>query len=311
MRTSRKRALLTAGCAVAWSALALDARGAPLVYEPFDYADGTVLDGTSASGSNLAGSYAALGPAPQQKITATAPGLGYGLLQGAPPASGQRASDVLGVTPAGATVSLAQPVTVGPGEALYWSALFTLDDSLNGNHLANITLNDDATGDLLFFGEPGVGSGGLRVAASTQALGELQAEGADNAFTDGDTLLLVGRYLESDAPGGDLLQLLVYDTAEATLLPATFDPADPDAAAAFTLDGYDIDFAQITSITFTIRGLDNNFIDELRIGPSYRSVIPEPATASLLACGLAALAWAGRSAGRTRPYSSRPGVRES
>ncbi len=303
-RRKRNRTLLAAGCAAASIALALGARGAPLVYEPFDYAEDTVLDGTPTTGANLTGSYAPLGTAPQQKLTATAPGLDYGNLQGVPTASGLRASDVLGVTPAGATVGLAQPVVVGPGEALYWSALFTLDDSQNGNHLANVTLTDDATGDLLFFGEPGVGVGGLRVAASTLALGELRAEGSDGAFADGSTVLLVGRYLESSAPGGDLLQLLSYDTSAATRLPASFDPSDPNAAVSYTLSGLDIDFAQITSVTFTIRGLDNNFIDELRIGPTYRSVIPEPETGALLALGLAALAWAAPSAGR-RELASR------
>jgi hypothetical protein len=46
---------------------------------------------------------------------------------------------------------------------------------------------------------------------------------------------------------------------------------------------------RIGSVTFTIRGTANNFIDELRIGTSYGALVPEPGTASLLAAGLAAL----------------------
>lgn len=274
-----------------------EARADLLVYEPFDYAESTVLDDTPATGQNLAGSYTALGTLPQQQLTVTSPGVGYGSLEGVPGASGGRASDVLGVTPAGASVSLAQPVSVDPGQTLYWSVLLTLDDGLNGNHLANLTLNDDATGDALFFGEPAVGVGGLRLAAIAQGA-IVASDTADGAFTDGHTLLLVGRYLNSAAPGGDVLDLLSYDTADAVALPSFFDPADPNAGNAYHVSGVDIDLARITSLTFTIRGLDNNFIDELRIGTRYGSVIPEPATAALLALGLATLGAMRRS--RTR-----------
>ena len=48
------------------------------------------------------------------------------------------------------------------------------------------------------------------------------------------------------------------------------------------------------SITFTIRGENDNFVDELRIGTSYADVVPEPGTALLLAAGLCGLATAGR-----------------
>ena len=46
----------------------------------------------------------------------------------------------------------------------------------------------------------------------------------------------------------------------------------------------------ITSITFTIRGSNNNLIDELRIGRTYGDVlIPEPWALGLLATGYALL----------------------
>lgn len=77
------------------------ARAALLVYEPFDYAPGTVLDGVLATGANL------------------------------------------------------------------WSALLLLDDSNNGNRLANVTFSDTATGDAIAFGEPAVGVGGVRISADT------------------------------------------------------------------------------------------------------------------------------------------------
>jgi hypothetical protein len=230
------------------------------------------------------------------------PGLGYGSLLGTPSATGLRAGDVAGVTAAGAHVSLDQAVAVGPDETIYWSALFSLDDRNNRNRFASITLHDDVTGDTLFFGEPVVGIGGLRVAASTVATGGLVSDGADAAFADGSTILLVGLYRNSATPGGDLLQLLSYDTASAIQLPGFFDPSDPNAAASFSLSGLDIDFSQITSITFDIRGTDDKFIDELRIGTTWGSVIPEPASASLLLLGLGALCGKARArrAGRRR-----------
>ncbi len=276
-----------------------------LLYEPFGYAAGTVLDGTPATGQNLSGNFTALGTAPQQKLTVTSPSLDYGSLNGTPAASGLRISDTLGVTAAGASVSLAQPIGIAPGETIYWSALLTLDDRLNGNHFANITLTDDATGDFLVFGEPVVGVGGLRVAASTQATGELVADGTDNAFTDGNTVLLIGRYFNSAAPGGDLLQLVSYDTTLAAMLPSSFDPLDPNAGNSYTVEGLDIDLERISSITFTIRGLDNNFIDELRIGTTYASVavVPLPAAGWFMLTAMAAILGVGARRRRDPPYS--------
>jgi hypothetical protein len=291
------RAAISLALGGSWLAGALPASATTLVYEPFAYDADTILDGTPATGQNLTGSYAALGTAPQQKLVAESPGLDYGSLTGAPAASGGRISDAAGVTAAGATVSVDQDVVVDPGDAIFWSALFTFDDSMNGNHLANITFRDDDTGDLLIFGEPGVGVRAIRVEAMTAGTGGLVASGADGAFADGDTLLLIGRYFNGASPNGDTLELIGYDTADADTLPGSFDPADPNAEFSFALSDLDIDFAKIGSISFTIRGNDNNYIDELRIGSSYSSVVPEPATAGLLLLGLVGLGFASR----TRP----------
>ena len=292
---------LAAAAAVAlmggWLAGIGPAGAAPLVYESFAYDADTQLDETPATGQNLTGDYAALGTLPQQVLVVTSPGLDYGSLVGAPTASGNAIVDADPGTAAGATVSVDQDVVVGSGGAIYWSALFTFDDSLNANHLASITLRDDATGDQLVFGEPVVGSGAIRVEANTGATGGLVSDGADNSFIDGHTLLLIGRYLDSPALDGDILQLIGYDTADAVVLPSSFDPTDPNLEFAYELAGLDIDFAQITSISFTIRGANNNFIDELRIGSTWADVIPEPATASLLALGLVAMG-VGARAGR-------------
>lgn len=154
-----------------------------------------------------------------------------------------------------------------------------------------MTLADADTGDAIGFGETAVGVRAVRVFAETAATGGLVADGADGAFVDGQVLLLVGRYVNGAAPGGDRLDLVGYDVADADVLPSAFDPADPQAEFAFSLADLDVDLARISSIAFAIRGDANNAIDELRIGDTYRSVVvPEPGTLAALVPGLAALA---------------------
>jgi hypothetical protein len=127
-----------------------------------------------------------------------------------------------------------------------------------------------------------VGGRAIRIEAQTAGTGgQLIADGADQAFVNGDTLLLVGRYINSAAAGGDRLDLIGYHTADADKLPLSFNPSDPNAEFAYALADRDINFTKITSVTFTIRGNDNNFIDELRIGTTYIAVIPEPAAPAL------------------------------
>src|SRR5690606_11130135 len=180
-RTAGRASAAIAGfaCVLAGALSAGSARAALLVYEPFDYAAGTVLDGVPATGTNLAGTWTPLGAIEAQKLVVSSPGLDYGNLAGAPPALGNRANDVNGVTAAGGTVSLASPLLVPPDSAIYWSVLLLLDDSLNGNRLANVTLADADTGDAIGFGEAGVGVRAIRITADTAATGGLVAEGAD------------------------------------------------------------------------------------------------------------------------------------
>jgi hypothetical protein len=260
------------------------AEAALLVYEPFDYADDTVLDTTPATGQNLIGAYQSFNPGlPNQfQLSAQSPGLDYGNLSGAPTSAGNKVAQAQGTTANAVTVAVNNDVVINAGQTIYWSALLRLDDSLNGNHRASVTFTDQENGDTLQFGEPTVGVRGVRVEADTAATGQLIAAGADQSFANGDTLFLIGRYVNSAAAGGDRLDLVGYDTADADVLPGAFDPADPNAEFTYELSGLDIDMTKITSITFTIRATNNNFIDELRIGSTYGSiVIPEPATGVL------------------------------
>ncbi|HEY3395184.1 MAG TPA: hypothetical protein VGK58_20960, partial [Lacipirellulaceae bacterium] len=251
------------------------------VYEPFDYPAGTVLAGTAATGLNLAGNYETTSTFPDQfQLTARSPGLNYGNLIGAPAPLGNSLTEPSGTTLGDAKVSVDSDVLVAPGQSIYWSALFTLNSATNGNRFANITFTDDDNGDLLQFGE-GIGVRSVRIAAHTSSTGQLITAGTDPSFADGDTLLLIGRYINSAVPDGDRLDLIGYDTADPDVLPLSFEPTDPNAEFAYELENLDIDFEKITSITFTIRGDDNNFIDELRIGSSYSAIIPEPAAATL------------------------------
>src|SRR5690606_28534779 len=131
-RTDVTRVAAGFACLLAALLVGGTARAALLVYEPFDYAPGTVLDGVLATGANLAGDWTPLGTLEAQKLVVTSPGLDYGNLVGAPPALGNRTQDANGVTAAAGTVALASPVLAPPGSTLYWSALLLLDDSNNG-----------------------------------------------------------------------------------------------------------------------------------------------------------------------------------
>jgi hypothetical protein len=288
------RRLLAGAILTLLAASAAPASATLLVYEPFDYPTG-VIEGAAASGLNLTGSYAS--GSPLLRLEVASPGLDYGSLAGAPAAAANRLTQTTGTAANTATVAVDSDVLVGPGETIFWSALFTFDDSSNGNRLAHITFTDDSNGDAITFGEATVGIGAIRVSASTAATGGLVAAGADGAFVDGHTLLLIGRYFNSAAAGSDTLDLLVYDTADAEPIPASFDLLDPNAEHAFSLAPRDIDLAAIGSITFAIRGDANNFVDELRIGDSYGSVVPEPGAGLLLTTGLLGLAACGRRRG--------------
>jgi hypothetical protein len=260
-----------------------------LVYEPFDYDPG-VLAGQPAAGQNLTGAYAGSLVPSGFELRVASPGLGYGSLVGAPPSAGNRLSQNLGTTAASATAAVDTDITVDPGQAVFFSALFTFDDSANGNHRASIALTNDENGDEIVFGEPVVGVRAISVFATTAATGGLPiAAGADQSFESGDTLLLVGRYVNAAAAAGDRLELVGYDTLDPGPLPPSFDPADPNAELSFALTGVDIDLAKITSVGFTIRGTANNFIDELRVGSTWADVVPEPGTAPRLLLGLAGL----------------------
>jgi hypothetical protein len=296
-RSSCSRNCLARTLAAAVFAAPLPAGAALHVYEPFDYSAPSLLNGTPASGLNLQGTYVSNGVHETFQLRVSAPGLSYGNLSGAPSVSGAKLTQLSGSTSNGSVVTLAQPVSILPGQAIFFSALFTFDDSSNGNHFASIDLIDDSSGDSITFGESIVGVRAIRASAETIAAGRrLTTAGSDRAFTNGQTLLLMGRYNNSPAALGDRLELLGYDTAASHALPASFDPSDPNTILYQELDEVDIDLTRISSLRFTLRGSDNNFIDELRIGSTLADVapIPEPHTWLLMLCGIAGVAAAVR-----------------
>lgn len=250
----------------------LPAKADLLLYEPFDYTASTNLNLLVANGQNLAGQYTTQS---LQDLVIADPGLTYGNLTGSIPfVAGNRLSDSDGVGAGVVTVNVDQDILIEPERSIFFSALFTFDDSLNRNRRASIHLQDDTNGDEIIFGQPGVGEGAIRIEADTAATGGLIADGADHAFIDGHTLLLLGRYHNSTEPTGDTLELLGYDTNDAVAVPSAFDPNDPTALFSFSLTGAAIDLNRISSIRFEIRGDNNNFIDELRIGDAYSDLFP-------------------------------------
>jgi hypothetical protein len=280
------------------SALAVGAGAGPaeallLVYEPFAY-DAGILDGALATGQNLTGNWVGSPVPPGFDLVAVEPGLDTGSLVGAPAPAGNRLSQELGTTSASVTAQIDADVAVAPGDAIFFSALFRFDDSLNGNHLANLTLSDPSSGDAIELGQATVGGRSLGIAVQTAGTGgQLIADRIDQAFTDGDVLFVIGRYVNSASALGDTLELIAYDTADADVLPNAFTPGDPNAEHAFLVDELDIDLGSIGAATFSIRGTGNNFVDELRIGTSYADVaLPEPSAGLLLGAAVASSALA-------------------
>jgi hypothetical protein len=276
-------------------AIALIVWGAPeaadaglLVYEGFDYPAGVNVDGLSATGQNLAGTYVT--SSPQDLVTAS-PGSTYGSLLGSlPSVTGNRLTDASGVSGGIVTVALDDEIHINAGEEIFFSGLFTFNDATAGNRLVRVSFIDDASGDELGFGKATVGLRGISIRANTAATGGPIAEGADNSFSDGQTLWLVGRYFNSAVSGADALELVGYDTAVPQTVSSSFDLSDPNAQFAFSLTGLDIDFSAISSLRFEVRGDNDNFLDELRIGSTYSSVaIPEPVSVIIALTGVFAV----------------------
>lgn len=295
MRPARRspwRRLIVQGITLACAVAAPQAPAALHVYEPFDYPAASRLTGTPADALNLTGTYSGSVAFEFYELRISNPGLEYGRLAGTPEARGNKLTQFGGTTADAVSVRIEQPITVDPGNALFFSALLTLDDSRNGTHVAGVTLRDDRNGDMLEFGETVAGIRSIRVGAYTAGSGGSVVGTTDSPFVDGRTLLMMWRYSNATAAQADSLELIGYDTAVPAVLPPAFDPGDPQKAFHLAARGVDIDLTQVSSISFEIRGADNNFIDELRIGSSYADVaaIPEPHTWLLMVGGIAATA---------------------
>src|SRR5690606_15683761 len=109
---------------VAYSVGPSAARAELLVYEPFGYPASASLDGLPATGLNLAGNYVT---STIQDLEIASPGLTYGSLLNVPSVTGNRLKDVNGAGAGIVTVPLAEAIPIAPGNAIYFSALVTLD----------------------------------------------------------------------------------------------------------------------------------------------------------------------------------------
>jgi hypothetical protein len=236
-----------------------------LLYEPFDYPTGP-LAGTPATGLNLTGNYTSQDA--QLRV------VGGRLAQNQPLSQG----DI--------SATLADDIVIGTRGQIFFSALVVVGPPSSENPFARISFVDDATNAAILLSEVLVGANRIPSARVRFADGsEAAASDPFGPVTEGQSLLLFGRYLNSSVPLGDRLELVAYDLGDLALLPTSYDPDDPNAEYFVALADRDLDVTQITRLRFDLRNPET-FIDQVRIGTTYLDVVPEPGMPGVFAACL-------------------------
>lgn len=252
---ARRSIALTLCSLFASCLLAARANAASIAYEGFDYSAGTPLNGLNG-GSGWAGAWSAGNPL---AFVAT-PGLAFNGL----------------ATTGGAATATAKPDPPGGSDITFENRTLSNNVGADGTSLYLSLLLRPETG-FGFYG--GVNLGGLFLGKSgtTNTYG-LEASGGNIASssvtpTTGDTVLLLLR--ATFLAGDDVLELFVNPTLGA-------EPLLADAS----LSGFNLGLANV----FTINNAGAWTVDEIRLGTTFEDVVPtavpEPASLTLLACGL-------------------------
>jgi hypothetical protein len=237
-------------------ALPVSVSAALTIYEPFNYATG------SLSGQNGGFGFASGWTATTGTSTVATPSLSYSTL----PSLGNRAT-----TAAATATTQTRSLTSALGNGTYYiSFLLRPDNTAAANNAEFALIGSTAN---LYVGKPTSGSNYV-LDTSASAGGTQNASSV--AYANGATVLMVLK--ATLGAGGDSFQLYINPGVSA-------EPSSGDAAKS----GYDI--GNITSLQFT--GNLGFSIDELKVGSAYADAVPETGTwGSVFAVlGIGCVAW--------------------
>ncbi len=273
-----KHCTLLAVAALLVAALASGASAGVIAYEPFDYATGN-LDGQGDTGDTQNSDFGFTGDWTADGATVAEGSLSHSTISET--AGGKYSSNGTDVQRA---ASRDLDATYGTtGQDVWFSVLInhTGDDWRGADyHLIGLAQNGSWSGGFGAFrgvgsgssdGDPvdtAIGGGGITDPTGTQMNG-----GINNVVNE--TYLLVAKATFSDTVGEDRLDLWVN--------PGTTEPTAGDATHASFATG-DLSFNQIEVYTRN-KNTDEAYVDEIRLGTDFGSVIPEPATMALLGLG--------------------------
>ncbi len=196
------------------------AKAAELVRERFEYDAGDVIEFVVPTGLNLTGVYTTTAPLADARIRD--PGLDFGTLSGALPATAGFSLATTGTVGTTIDISIDQPVAVPLDEPIFVTALMTLDDSTVGA-MNLLNLFGSNPGDVIRFGNDIVG-GANAVRLQAVGPGGAHSQVAPAAFSNGDTILFILRYTNGATAGSDSALLVGYNIADGDLVSFDLDP---------------------------------------------------------------------------------------
>lgn len=254
------------------SMLSTGAIGAPMVYEGFNYGEGTI---TAANGGIGWG-----GPWARSAGSATAVAqIPYGSL----PTTGETA--LMSIESGDYSRSLATPFAPSvDGTEVWFSALVGWDGGSGGSFQGNIKffLQDDTGSKIMSFEK--TGSTPSSWAWKIKYLGDTGGETTSVTIGENSLHLLVAKIVLDD-DGADSVAWWINPD------PSGVAPVNAEASGSQT---YAADITNVGGITLDSSGLDDPVnasavIDEIRFDQSFAGIVPEPTTMGLMGLGLIGL----------------------
>lgn len=202
------------------------------------------------------------------------------------------------------------------GNPIYFSLLFRTDTDTDADDFIQFILNDDNTSLTSHNNSAGIGDvdvGGVNLGSRIGLTNGGTTQNA-MAYQKNVTYLLVAK-VEDLVPAGTAVSNGTEGANEPDRItlwinPTTFDENNPMADAVLVNDlatGTFTHFDWFTLRTLNLDpGVDFYFFDELRIGSSFASVVPEPGSAALLALPAIALLKRRRRSAEQKPMVYSP-----